>query len=321
MHALAHACTLPCIERTQPNLRDLLNWVKKGPLDIIDTPDSNIEHTALKLIKSFKTERSSCTFPVGRQHCAKELLTRILAHDDTGTKLASSGSIVNLLSCPNLKCATRLAEEPFSLIDLPLPSGKKTTKLSLNVCLSKFFETEKLREKAHFHCPACSARSEGQTKTSVLSHVNQGLIITLQRSQPGGHKDNRAVDSPLHGLDISGISFPPIIDKFDLHAVVLHRGKLSTQGHYTTACLDDSSLQWLLFNDGDPVSPLLNTSNELSGNGEEFILFYRRRLPIVTTPVPKPTRTGQTANRHRIECDFDFDIDAEIDIENEMRLG
>jgi uncharacterized UBP type Zn finger protein len=295
VHSLAYACTLPEIKRFQPPLRLLLAWSRNSPIGNIVEPENNIEHVALKLIKSFRNPRLAYTFPIGLQHCAKELLSNLLDVESSclgisDTKLAFSGSMVNLLNCPNPKCDARILEEPFSLIELPLPPCRKitTAKLSLTSCLAKYFDSEKLPEDARFHCPSCPSKLKGQTRKSILSHVNQGLIISLQRSRTGGLKDKTAIDFPLCGLDISEISFPPVIEKFDLHAVVLHcaKGNLSTQGHYRAACLDVSARQWLMFNDGHPVRSLSDTSAELNGNGEEFIFFYRRRSPKPQTELP-----------------------------------
>lgn len=281
IHALAHAWTFPRTECTQPLLCDLLNWVKSSSTIPTGEADSEIDQTVLKVIRSFKNENFVEEFPIGTQHCAKELLSKVLDRNGTPSGIEFSGKIQNILECPNPGCTVRAVEEPFLLLELPLPPAGKCApaRLSLASCLLRYFETERLRKDELFNCPHCSSNRLGQTTKRVVSQPGQGLIISLTRCKSDNLKDKTEVHYPLRGLDISEITFPPVTEKFDLQAVVLHStsGQLATQGHYKAACLDKANLSWHMFDDGHLVVPLSDTDPVLSGNGEEFILFYKRR--------------------------------------------
>jgi ubiquitin C-terminal hydrolase len=160
--------------------------------------------------------------------------------------------------------------------------------------MDDFFDQEDLGDESYL-CGQCNQKKPNQTKQTKLTNVGAFLIINLKRAQMNGMKIQTRVNYPKDGLGLSSYTQPSITDPFDLVAVILHEGLRTIEGHYTAICRDNNN-RWWRFDDAKPAVEVPTTDQFSKGTGQEYVLFYRRRMAPATertlrvTPLPALAR-------------------------------
>lgn len=133
-------------------------------------------------------------------------------------------------------------------------------------------------EEDSFGCEVCMEPTQHVVSTQIeLFPKLLALPIQLARLEEGRvRKSMVRVCFPLTGLDLSKFEHSPAYTKpiYDLHAVVCHKGKETTSGHYFTYAKDPVHSCWFQFNDENCKEVSEREVEEAQG---AYLLFYRRR--------------------------------------------
>ncbi|KAK0489302.1 ubiquitin carboxyl-terminal hydrolase 4 [Armillaria novae-zelandiae] len=200
------------------------------------------------------------------------------------------GQFRNQLQC--MTCSTTSTTyNVFSILQLPIPSGKRVT---LQQCLDALFNDEILEKDDAWDCPKCKTKRKALKKLS-LARSPPILLIHLKRFEANGRfsdKIDTFVEFPLKDLDMtSRMPLPPHNEallnggvvmspndprrqippyKYDLYGVTNHTGNLSS-GHYTA--LVRSSGRWNYCDDSS-----IKTVEDRDVVGQKaYVLFYKRK--------------------------------------------
>ena len=144
--------------------------------------------------------------------------------------------------------------EPFSVISLSIPDNKDNP--SILDCFDQYCAKESLeKENAWFNDK--TNQKEDAKRGIVYWSLPEVLIIDLKRWSRTGNKNNKLVDIPLEGLDLSkyvkGYNKHKYV--YDLYGSCNHSGG-ALGGHYT-AHVKNANGQWYSFNDTNvcPIEP------------------------------------------------------------------
>lgn len=162
-----------------------------------------------------------------------------------------------------------LTPEPFSVVSLSIPEGKRNP--SLLDCFDQYCAKENLEgNNAWFNDE--TNQSEDAQRGIVYWSLPEVLIIDLKRWTESGSKINKLVSVPLEGLDLSkyvkGYNKNRYV--YDLYGTCNHSGG-SLGGHYT-ANVKNANGQWYSFNDTH-VDPI-DTNRVVSPSS--YCLFFRK---------------------------------------------
>ncbi|KAG7445123.1 cysteine proteinase [Guyanagaster necrorhizus] len=200
------------------------------------------------------------------------------------------GQFRNQLQC--MTCSTTSTTyNVFSILQLPIPSGKRVT---LQQCLNALFNEEILDKDDAWDCPKCKTKRKASKKLS-LARSPPILLIHLKRFEANGRfsdKIDTFVEFPLKDLDLtSRMPVPPNHEallnggvvmspndprrqmppyKYDLYGVTNHIGNLSS-GHYTA--LVRSSGRWKYCDD----SSIKTVDDRDVVSQKAYVLFYKRK--------------------------------------------
>ncbi|KAK7361184.1 hypothetical protein VNO77_03230 [Canavalia gladiata] len=180
------------------------------------------------------------------------------------------GRLISNLRCCNCGHSSD-TYEPF--MDLSLEIENMNT---LQLALESFTKVEKIDEK--LTCTTCAQqvsvekqlkldqtpqvaafhlkrfKKDGSSVQKITSHVNFTLELDMQPYTSGNGNDNN------------------VLLKYELYAVVVHRGYSHNSGHYF-CCVRSTPDKWHMMND----SKVTSVSGDLVLSQEAYILFYTRQ--------------------------------------------
>ena len=144
----------------------------------------------------------------------------------------------------------------------------------ISECFELFSKKEQLDEQNTTFCSRCKEHLQGIKKMDIY-RLPKILIIHFKRFKQKGYfssKNNKLVDFPLEGLDMSRFSLN-CTGIYDLYAVSNHYGSLEG-GHYTAyGKLPDGI--WRDFDDSS-VSVVANVYSHVVASSA-YVLFYQKR--------------------------------------------
>ena len=147
----------------------------------------------------------------------------------------------------------------------------------LNGCFSMLSRPGQLTD---WKCHRCQIRTTG-TQQWKLWMVPQILVICLRRYRNMREKLAQKIRYPIRDLDmtkyIHGVRDQKIFGqqdaclKFDLKAVVCHKGDTLTSGHYTTFRMFEK--RWYLMDDSNVTMVI---ENDVKDHSDAYLLFYQQ---------------------------------------------
>ena len=164
-----------------------------------------------------------------------------------------------------------IKSELFSILDLPLPHGKRN--LTLHCCFKELFNDELLDGDNAWYNDKTD-KYQSVIKKTYFWNVPKIFVMTLKRvSLCGKMKRNVFVDFPLINLDMS--KYVSSYDKKDyvyqLFAVCNHYGSMNG-GHYTCVVLNSKN-EWISYDD-ENVQKIEKVRDIVTSSA--YCLFYRR---------------------------------------------
>lgn len=163
--------------------------------------------------------------------------------------------------------------EPFSIINLPIPSGISTNKCSIYDCFDLYTQSESLSgENAWFN--EQTNMNEDVIKCIKFWSLPTILIVDFKRFNNFNQKINTIIDSPMIGLDLCKYVVGYNKEKYiyELFGICNHSG--GSQGGHYTAYIKNSNQKWYHFNDTSVIE--INESQLISSKG--YCYFYRKLL-------------------------------------------
>ena len=144
--------------------------------------------------------------------------------------------------------------------------------ISLEQCLTKFFNIEILDENEKWHCPNCDKKIKANKQTEIWL-CSRILVIHLKRFDHYGNKINNLITFPIDGLNInpfmSEYSTKLGTYKYNLISVVNHIGSMN-DGHYYSFVKSITDKNWYCINDNDVIKIDESTVN----TKDAYILIY-----------------------------------------------
>ena len=172
-------------------------------------------------------------------------------------------------------------------------------------CMKNFVDGEVHRDRV---CPKCS-KAGAVSVFNAISDLPEVLVLYLSR---GEFTDGKSAKHPVF-VDVDpSIDFAPFMlgnskvdPNYDLRGVVVHHGRGTASGHFTSyvSVGDSASPAWLHCNDTD-VQPLRNADIQATlrslppTTSQPILLFYVRR---VARPTPELGRVSHGPVRRKEE--------------------
>ncbi|XP_013199948.2 ubiquitin carboxyl-terminal hydrolase 4 [Amyelois transitella] len=183
--------------------------------------------------------------------------------------------------------------------------------LTLHACLQHYTRAEHLAQEDAWRCPQCQ-RYMPVVKTLGLWSLPDILVIHLKRfrQQAKGRTSTKLttmVEFPLNDFDMtphlvrrnttnadspghsrsprrrhSKTSTSPQENMYDLYAICYHHGDDLETGHYTAACKNPYDGHWYKFDDSRVTQVDDDNAYSELVNNTAYMLFYKRKKPIVT---------------------------------------
>jgi ubiquitin carboxyl-terminal hydrolase 8 len=211
------------------------------------------------------------------------------SNDDSESSPVSTlfhGRTRSTVKCMHKQCSyVKHVDDLFTYLPLTIPARRPFT---LERCFSDMIAVQTLSSNSEWFCSQCQELRQS-TKETQISLAPRILILQLKRFDydlDSNVKINIFLQYPLE-LDLA-----PYVSNFssndallyDLIAVNLHTGSLSS-GHYYTYAKNCENDQWYCFNDSSVV--LMDFQRENIVNQNAYILLYQKRqqLETVTTNV------------------------------------
>ncbi|XP_054751907.2 ubiquitin carboxyl-terminal hydrolase 8-like [Lytechinus pictus] len=173
-------------------------------------------------------------------------------------------STVQCLSCNNIS----VKFEAFMYLSLPIPSNSRCT---LNDCLQRFSQPEKLAGDNATHCTRCKGKRNSK-KTILIWKLPNILLIHLKRFYYEGmwrQKLQTNVDFPNELTVDRYVIGPKRKDTYQLYGVSNHSGTLDG-GHYTACCRNAANKRWYKYDDHE----VYDASQSSIKSSAAYILFY-----------------------------------------------
>ncbi|XP_071489174.1 ubiquitin carboxyl-terminal hydrolase 8-like [Diadema antillarum] len=174
-------------------------------------------------------------------------------------------STVECLSCHNKS----VKFEAFMYLSLPIPSNSKCT---LNDCLVRFSQPEKLSGDNATHCSHCKTNRNSK-KTILIWRLPKLLLIHLKRFYYEGmwrQKLQTYVDFPIAEFNLDRFVIgPERHGTYQLYGVSNHTGTLDG-GHYTACCQNAVNKRWYKYDDHE----VYDASQSAVKSSAAYILFY-----------------------------------------------
>ena len=166
-----------------------------------------------------------------------------------------------------------ITPEPFSIINLPIPSHTTNNKCSIYDCFDLYTQSESLSgDNAWFN--EQTNKNEDVMKCIKFWSLPTVLIVDFKRFNNFNQKLNGIIDTPLIGLDLCKyvIGYNKEQYIYELFGICNHSG--GSQGGHYTAYIKNSNQKWYHFNDTD-VKEIQNNENIISQKA--YCLFYRKK--------------------------------------------
>lgn len=165
--------------------------------------------------------------------------------------------------------------ESFFVIDLEIPNEIYNNHISLDACIQKFTDGEKMMgEDAWFN--EKTGKKEDIVKKMSFWNFPKVLTISLKRFNNELTKKDILIDFPLTGLDLSSYSCGYNRQKYiyDLYAVCNHYGD-NNSGHYTALIQRGTpeNPRWFCYND----TQVFEIQENQIVSPRAYCLFYMRR--------------------------------------------
>jgi ubiquitin carboxyl-terminal hydrolase 8 len=166
-----------------------------------------------------------------------------------------------------------LKPELYFMVDLPIPTGTGSPRISLYDCFNEYTKREILSgENAWLN-------EKTQQKEDIVKHITfwnlpKILVITIKRFSPDGqYKNEQLVDFTLDSLDLSQYisGYNPKSYVYELYGVCNHMGNVHG-GHYTAFV--KRSEHWVHMN--DTSVNIIHTPEEVI-TPLAYCLFYRKK--------------------------------------------
>ncbi|KAJ2946028.1 hypothetical protein O0L34_g4947 [Tuta absoluta] len=240
--------------------------------------------------------------------------------------------------------------------------------LTLHACLAHYTRAERLAQEDAWRCPQCQ-RYMPVVKTLGLWSLPDVLVIHLKRfrQQAKGRtstklttfvefpmndfdmtphlvrRNSPSADSPTHSrsprrkLSKTPSSNTPQENLYDLYAICYHHGDDLETGHYTAACKNPYDGHWYKFDDSRVTKVDEENAYSELVNNTAYMLFYKRKKPIVTHSlstndqaehwalrmpkfVRKPSEQPVELAEVKEEANEDAKIQSEKDIDSESDI-
>ena len=174
--------------------------------------------------------------------------------------------------------------EPFRIFELEIPvmSKESENKVTLDNCLEKWSENEKLDDDSRYKCSFCGIKSNAIRKQEIMK-TPKILIIHIKRFKKDIYgnflsKNETKINYPVNDFDIQKYICKSSTDihksKYNLYAANCHYGPSIHAGHYISIVKNRFNNNWYCFNDSE--HPLkIYTKDEIISQ-KAFILFYIR---------------------------------------------
>jgi ubiquitin carboxyl-terminal hydrolase 2/21 len=161
--------------------------------------------------------------------------------------------------------------EPFFLLNLPLPEGKR--ECSIYDCFDLFTANERMEGDNKWYNDEAKEHQEVD-KNTMFFNLPDLLVVDLKRFNNMIRKNNMLVDIPLDGIDLSKyvIGYNKYNNVYDLYGVCNHSG--STMGGHYTAYVKNANGKWYHFNDTS-ITEVSDSSTVITPKA--YCLFFRRR--------------------------------------------
>lgn len=187
--------------------------------------------------------------------------------------------------CPDCHQITHVFDPvmAFAVNFPPTICEMSVSSCTLYDCFDHFVKPEQLTEENARNCDTCKKKTQAIRTMSVWTLPNL-MIITIKRFQHRldpirgyiTHKIRNFVHYPVTDLNLSKYVSSPHNDqtKYDLFAVVCHRGQTLQQGHYYSYCLNQLNNQWHFYNDG--ICSSVKDMGEIVSE-DAYMLFYQKQ--------------------------------------------
>ncbi|XP_077374488.1 uncharacterized protein LOC144017111 [Festucalex cinctus] len=174
--------------------------------------------------------------------------------------------------------------QTFTVLSLPIPT--RSSKCSIQDCLSLFFEQTLLTGGEKILCSACELRKETVLLT-CLDNPPEILVLHLKRFGCKGKNQVKLRTNVVFSTELDLSSFlsssaqNTSCSSYRLYAVVNHAGHLN-MGHYTALCHSSLTRTWHSFDD----SAVRELHDRHVQSPDAYVLLYSRK------PFRKPKIVG-----------------------------
>ncbi len=167
---------------------------------------------------------------------------------------------------------TSSTPEPFMLLNLPIPTDNKSP--NLFDCLDLYTQEEHLTGINGVYNEK-TKNKEDAIKSIKFWSLPKILTIDLKRFNQRNQKDQRLIDFPLEGLNLSRyvIGYNKDNSIYDLYGIANHSGGVHG-GHYT-CFIKNANNKWYLFNDTN-IAEVKNPQELITPKA--YCFFYRKRI-------------------------------------------
>eukprot|EP00924_Labyrinthula_sp_SR-Ha-C_P006179 snap_masked-scaffold_54-processed-gene-1.31-mRNA-1 protein AED:1.00 eAED:1.00 QI:0/-1/0/0/-1/1/1/0/914 len=256
-----------------------------------DSREGNYPLSLTPLFKTFGWEASQCLQQHDVQEMKNILLDEFSKDQDQNVRSWEKdfqGETENYICC--LSCKKRSVKtESFLDVGLALSEfGSKKCHNSIQVCLQKYFEPEKLTGENQYYCDSCQSKVDA-VKGCTFKRFPNYLVLHLKRFNYDYSKNIRvkttspcAIPMKLTAEDLVHRdeleqNFETLKEmSFLLTSIILHQGDANC-GHYRSLC--KTSQGWVEFNDTRVTK---YTTSEVDiflknrENSEAYLLIYEK---------------------------------------------
>jgi len=197
-----------------------------------------------------------------------------------------TGEVISNITCQD--CQTKYKKtENFMDLSLNFESRDPSVSYDLHNLVDKNFEPIEFKDDNKYYCEKCEKLSSCAVKTQIPSRLPPVLILTINRFYFDTKTFQRVkvlshvnVTEELELTQQNELGIQEEI-KYDLFAIIVHRGMTLDYGHYYTAAKENvNDPTWILFDDSTTMSlEKLDPFEYVKNNKQDapYILFYQAR--------------------------------------------